>query len=179
MTTNKKTHSMRLLKLLVLATIAGTTLTLNARTVTDYTYDEPQQQQSVKKGTKKAPIRSRSVRQSDVIVVDSETQDEILDVAEQMPEFPGGQGAMREYISSHMKYPEEARKNGIQGMVIATFVVEKNGSITNTRIAKSVDPQLDAEALRLIKSMPRWTPGKQNGKPARVKFTLPVRFRSK
>jgi TonB family protein len=176
MTTNMKSHSMHLLKLLALVPIVGTTLALNARTATSYTYDGPQKQQSVKKGMKKAATRSRSVKLPDVMVID--TEEEILDVAEQMPMFPGGQGAMMEYISNNINYPEEARKNGIQGLVIVTFVVEKDGSITNTRIAKSVDPLLDAEALRLIKDMPRWTPGKQNGKPVRVKYTTPVRFRS-
>lgn len=106
-----------------------------------------------------------------------EEETKIFDVVEQMPSFPGGMGALMQYLSSHIKYPVVAEENGIQGRVICTFIVERDGSITDTRVARSVDPSLDKEAVRVINSMPRWIPGKQNGTACRVKFTLPVTFK--
>ncbi len=101
----------------------------------------------------------------------------ILDTVEEMPEFPGGPTSIFEYLSENTNYPEEAKKNGIEGRVLVTFVVEPNGSTSNVKAIKSVDPLLDLEAVRLVKSMPRWTPGKQNGKVVRVKYTVPVTFK--
>ena len=101
----------------------------------------------------------------------------VYDVVEQMPQFPGGHGALFEYITKSLKYPAEAEKAGTQGRVIATFVVEKDGSITNAKVVKSIDPLLDAEALRIINEMPKWTSGKQNGELMRVKYTVPITFR--
>ncbi len=106
-----------------------------------------------------------------------EEENKVFDVVEQMPSYPGGMGALMQYLSSHIKYPVIAEENGIQGRVICTFVVERDGSITDVKVAKSVDPSLDKEAQRVIKSMPHWIPGKQNGSAVRVKYTLPVTFR--
>ena len=94
-----------------------------------------------------------------------------------MPEFPGGQIAMLNFLSKNIRYPEAAHKAGIQGRVVATFVVEKDGSISNAKVMRSIDPLLDAEALRVINSMPNWIPGKQDGKPVAVKYTVPVSFK--
>ena len=107
----------------------------------------------------------------------SNTNDKTFDVVEQMPEFPGGQIAMLDFLSKNIRYPEEAHKAGIQGRVVATFVVEKDGSISNAKVMRSIDPLLDAEALRVISSMPNWIPGKQDGKPVAVKYTIPVTFK--
>ena len=101
----------------------------------------------------------------------------VFDVVEQMPSFPGGQSALLQFLSSNIKYPVVAEENGVQGRVIVTFVVEKDGSITDVRVVKSVDPSLDKEAQRVVKSMPKWIPGKQNGSAVRVKYTVPVTFR--
>ncbi|MBO4718534.1 MAG: TonB family protein [Prevotella sp.] len=102
--------------------------------------------------------------------------EKVYDVVEEMPEFPGGPAALYETLVKSIQYPEEARIKGAQGRAIVTFVVEKDGSISNARMVKSVDPSLDAEALRVVNSMPKWNPGKQNGEPVRVKYTAPVRF---
>lgn len=108
----------------------------------------------------------------------SETnEDRIFDVVEEMPSFPGGQGELMAYLSTNIEYPVVAKENGVQGRVICTFVVERNGSVTDVKVIKSVDPSLDKEAVRVIKSMPHWIPGKQNGATVRVKFTLPIIFR--
>lgn len=104
-------------------------------------------------------------------------EEKVFDVVEQMPDFPGGMSALMQYLGKHIKYPVIAEENGIQGRVIVTFVVEKNGSITDVQVIKSVDPSLDKEAVRVVKSMPNWIPGKQNGSAVRVKYTLPVTFR--
>jgi protein TonB len=101
----------------------------------------------------------------------------VFDVVEQMPSFPGGPSALMQYLSSNIKYPVVAEENGVQGRVVCTFVVERDGSITDVRVVKSVDPSLDKEAMRVVKSMPKWIPGKQNGSAVRVKYTVPVTFR--
>ena len=106
-----------------------------------------------------------------------EEENKVFDVVEQMPSYPGGMGALMQYLSSNIKYPAIAEENGIQGRVICTFVVERDGSITDVKIAKSVDPSLDKEAMRVVSKMPKWIPGKQNGSAVRVKYTLPVTFR--
>ena len=95
---------------------------------------------------------------------------------ETMPYFPGGQELLLKYLADNIKYPASAVKAKKQGRVIVTFIVQKDGSVTHAKIAKSVDPELDAEALRIVKGMPKWTPGTQNGKPVNVKYTLPVNF---
>lgn len=100
-----------------------------------------------------------------------------LDVVEEMPKFPGGDAAMMEFLRNTVKYPEEAMKNGIQGRVVVQFIIEKDGSISGAEVIKKVNEHLDAEALRVIGEMPKWTPGKQKGEAVRVKFTLPVTFR--
>ena len=104
-------------------------------------------------------------------------QGDVFDVVEEMPQYPGGAQALLEFLNQNVQYPEEAEKAGIQGRVIATFVVEKDGSVSNARVVKSVDPMLDAEALRVINAMPKWKPGKQNGELVRVKYTVPLSFR--
>ncbi|MBO4826040.1 MAG: TonB family protein [Prevotella sp.] len=253
-----------MLKLLALVPIVGIGLALNANTVTDYVYDQPQKQQPVKKGKKAGTIKMNSqdievvvtesapteqadrkplkvrgivrdkekgepvvgaiikvgnskagtvtdqngefsidVKEGDVVVAsyvgyssdaivikdsrdnyafvlekdDSDVTEKTYDVVEQMPQFPGGPAALLEYLSKSVKYPEKAHKNGIQGRVIATFIVEKDGRISNAHVVRSVDPSLDAEALRVIDAMPNWVPGRQNGEPARVKYSIPVTFK--
>ena len=94
-----------------------------------------------------------------------------------MPQFPGGSSAMFEYLATSIKYPEKAEENGIQGRVICTFVVNTDGSISDVKVSKSVDPTLDKEAKRIILEMPKWIPGRQDGKPVKVKYTVPVTFR--
>ena len=267
MMTNKKTRSSHLLKLLALVPIIGTALALNARTVTDYVYDEPQKKQIIKKGKKAGTIKMGSV--NEVVVVEQATKVESttednepftvrgkvfddagkpvigavvlidgsmkgsvtdvngaftikanmgdylnisyvgletvrlgvskmyakeheylipmrkenesgtkpFDVVEQMPQFPGGPAALMEYLSKNVRYPEEAHKKGVQGRVIVTFVIEKDGSISDANVVKSVDSQIDAEALRVVNSMPNWIPGGQNGEPVRVKYTVPITFK--
>lgn len=104
-------------------------------------------------------------------------ESKVFDVVEEMPQFPGGPSALFEYLSKNIKYPVVAEENGVQGRVIVTFVVERDGSITDVKVVKSVDPSLDKEAQRVVKSMPHWIPGKQNGSAVRVKYTVPVTFR--
>ena len=104
-------------------------------------------------------------------------ESKVFDVVEEMPQFPGGPSALFEYLSKNIKYPVVAEENGVQGRVIVTFVVERDGSITDVKVVKSVDPSLDKEATRVVKSMPHWIPGKQNGSAVRVKYTVPVTFR--
>jgi TonB family protein len=270
---HKKSNPVHLWKLLLLIPIVGMALAVNAETVTDYVYDEPELQQPIKKGKKAGTIKignqeikveesaaaqdekpgekfiakgfvydkdagisspivgalvliegtkigtvtdkegnfklevsagdklaisyvgfetvilgvskdysTRSVVDSRYFVGLSKESGEsksnrAFDVIEEMPKFPGGQPALFQYLSMNVRYPKEAEDAGVQGRVIVTFVVEKDGSITGAKIFRSVDPALDAEALRVINGMPKWIPGKQNGEPVRVKYTVPVTFR--
>ena len=103
--------------------------------------------------------------------------DMLFSVVEVMPQYPGGQIAMMKYIMENMKYPEQAMKKGIQGRVAVSFIVEKDGSISDVKPVLSVHPLLNKEAVRVVKSMPKWSPGKHNGKPVRVRFNLPVMFK--
>ena len=107
----------------------------------------------------------------------SDAQQEVFQVVEKMPEFEGGVENMMKFLQQNIKYPEEAKKSGAQGRVIVQFVVEKDGSVTDAKVVKSVSPELDAEALRVVKSMPKWVPGEQRGEKVRVQFTLPVMFK--
>ena len=106
-----------------------------------------------------------------------EEETKIFTVVEQMPLFPGGDAALMAYLRDNIHYPTVAAENGVQGRVVVGFVVERDGSITDVNVLRSVDPSLDREAMRVVKGMPRWTPGKQNGSAVRVKYQVPVTFR--
>ena len=101
----------------------------------------------------------------------------VFEVVEQMPSFPGGDAALMAYLRDNMKYPVVAAENGVQGRVVVSFVVERDGSITDVKVARSVDPSLDREAVSVVKGMPHWIPGKQNGSAVRVKYNVPVSFK--
>lgn len=104
-----------------------------------------------------------------------EEQNKIFEVVEQQPQFPGG--SVNGWLADHIKYPEVAAENGISGRVVVQFVVERDGSVSQVRVVRGVDPSLDKEAQRVISSMPKWIPGKQNGQAVRSRFTVPVTFR--
>lgn len=109
----------------------------------------------------------------------SQRNQEVFDVVEQMPEYPGGMQALFQYMADNLKYPKDAVKQQVEGRVLVQFIVETDGSISNTEVIKRVFPSLDEEAIRVISAMPKWTPGKQNGKIVRVKYTIPVSFHLK
>jgi periplasmic protein TonB len=112
------------------------------------------------------------IQQKEEVVEESE----IFVVVEDMPEFPGGETALRSFINKNVNYPVIAAENGIQGKVYVRFVVDKDGSVTNAEIARGIDPSLDQEALRVVRTLPKWKPGKQRGKPVRVSYTVPINF---
>lgn len=107
----------------------------------------------------------------------SESSTKVYDAVDEMPSFPGGLNGLMTFLAQNMVYPVTAQENGVQGRVTVSFVVETDGSITDVKVARSVDPFLDREAMRIVKAMPKWTPGKKDGKPVRVKYTVPVVFR--
>lgn len=113
----------------------------------------------------------------EAVPTDSVAKENAYDVVEQMPEFPGGMKELLKFLQDNLKYPESAKKNNVQGRVIVQFVVEKDGTPTEFNVVRSVDPDLDAEALRVLKTMPKWKPGMQKGEAVRVKYTVPVTFR--
>ena len=104
-------------------------------------------------------------------------EQQIFQVVEEMPEFPGGMSECMKFLSKNIKYPTISQENGVQGRVIVQFVVNRDGSIVDPVVVRGVDPYLDKEALRVIQMMPKWKPGKQRGKAVRVKYTVPVMFR--
>ncbi len=101
---------------------------------------------------------------------------EIFTIVEEQPSFPGGEAALMEYLGKNISYPPMAKESGIQGTVFVTFVVEPNGSVTNVKILRGIGGGCDEEAVRVVKNMPTWKPGKQRGKPVRVQFNLPIKF---
>lgn len=107
----------------------------------------------------------------------SQTDQKVFDTVEQIPEYPGGMQAMIEFLQTNMKYPEDAAKQKVEGRVMVQFVVETDGSVSDVHVAKQVFPSLDAEAIRVVQAMPKWTPGKEKGKVVRVKYNLPIVFR--
>ncbi|MDE6315808.1 MAG: energy transducer TonB, partial [Muribaculaceae bacterium] len=113
----------------------------------------------------------------EVIVEEKHETEKVFTVVEQMPEFPGGTSALYEYLSKNIRYPEQAAQNDIQGRVTVQFVVEKDGSIGEVKVVRSKDPDLDKEAVRVVKSLPKFVPGKMNGQSVRVWFTLPITFK--
>ena len=112
-----------------------------------------------------------------LIVADEPEPPLVGQVIGDMPEFPGGTEKLFDFLQENMHYPEIAEENGVQGRVVVTFVVEADGSISETKVVKSVDPSLDEEAIRVVKLLPKWNPAMLNGKPVRSKYSLPITFR--
>lgn len=107
---------------------------------------------------------------------EEEEEEQVFMIVENMPEFPGGEFALRKHIAEHVKYPEIAKENGLQGKVFVAFVINQKGEIENVKIARGVDPALDKEAIRVVQGLPKWKPGSQRGKPVRVSYTVPINF---
>jgi TonB family protein len=128
---------------------------------------------------KKPQTLEEAATQGDIAIgaIDYDKPEKPLDVVEEMPKFPGGDAALMDYLIKNVKYPAEATKNGAQGRVLVQFIVEKDGSISEIEVVKKIDENLDAEAVRVVKAMPKWKPGMQKGEPVRVRFTLPIMFR--
>ncbi len=118
------------------------------------------------------PVRSKPLYKPQPV-----NKNSVYDVVEQMPSFPGGISGLRTYLNQNIRYPAEAQEICVQGRVVVSFVVEKDGHISDVTVLRSVDPSLDKEAVRVIRNMPRWTPGKQGGEPVRVRYNVPVSFR--
>ena len=122
----------------------------------------------------------KSILKNDTSYVEAKDKietDKVYQVVEKMPEFPGGKQRLLNWVMKNIQYPAEARKKGIQGRVVITFVINKNGKAVEPLIVQSVDPLLDKEAIRLVNSMPKWKAGEEKGEPVRVKFTMPINFR--
>jgi TonB family protein len=200
---NKKSPRSSFMKLLVLVPIVGVALALNAETVNDYVYQQPPKK-IVKKGKQNAATKignnsvkiitdtaskvrvdkpgesvqpSTTKKEAKEVFTTVDKNPEFFDVVEQMPQFPDGPAALFEYLGKNIRYPKAAMEADMQGRVIVTFVVMKDGSIGETKVVKSVSPELDEEALRVVQSMPNWTPGMQKGQAVNVKYTIPITFR--
>ena len=129
-----------------------------------------------------APVLKDTAKPVEVKYIPAEVTEKLqgtpfFEVVEQMPEYPGGMAAALEYIQKNMRYPETAKKNGTQGRVTVQFIIDKGGNVTDPKVIRAVDKDLDAEAIRLIGTMPKWKPGMQKGQAVAVKYTLPVMFR--
>ncbi len=121
---------------------------------------------------------STEIEYQEVVVEEEEPEEsnEVFLIVEQMPVFPGGDEALRKYLAQSVKYPVIAQENGIQGRVFVSFVVNQKGEVTNVRVARPFDPNLDKEAVRVVQSMPKWQPGMQRGKAVKVSYTVPINF---
>ena len=109
---------------------------------------------------------------------DGQEQDtEVFTICEEQPEYPGGMDALASFISENIQYPQSAKENGVEGICMIQFVIDKDGSVTNVECLNGVDPECDAEAMRVVKAMPNWIPGKNNGEPVRVSYALPINFK--
>lgn len=124
-----------------------------------------------------APVEVATTPEESVSETPAVPESHVFDAVEEMPQFPGGQEALMKYLQKNIKYPVIAKENDKQGRVIVQFVVDKTGKVTDVTVARGVDPLLDAEAVRIVSEMPNWTPGKQNGDPVNVKYTVPVVFK--
>ena len=129
------------------------------------------------KGTNEETGVDIATLQGNILIAPSDEPEKIFEVVEQPPSYPGGDAALMEYLNNNISYPTIAVDNLIQGKVTCSFVVGKDGSIQDVRVERSVDGSLDKEAVRVIKSMPRWIPGRQGGNAVKVKYYLPVTFR--
>ena len=136
-----------------------------------FAFDGTQIQPQEKKTTGKTTEEASKAEQK------TSTGNTVFMVVEKMPEFPGGEVAVREYIAKSIKYPEDAKKAGIQGKVYVTFVVDKTGKVVDSRLARSASPSLDKEALRVVETMPVWIPGQQRGENVAVEYTIPIQFK--
>lgn len=124
------------------------------------------------------PVAVRVVVPVNISALEVPAEEEyVYDAVEQMPGFPGGETAMRQYIATHIKYPKDALAQKKEGIVLVTFVVDKAGNLKNFKVTRGLSPNMDSEAVRVLESMPTWTPGKQNGRPVPVSYTMPVFFR--
>lgn len=139
--------------------------------------DEQNVNTSIEKKDKKQCIEHDVNDEQQNYNINQESQARVYDVVDEMPCYPGGPNALMRYIASNVKYPAEAQKNGIQGRVVVSFVVDVDGGISNVEVVRPVDPSLNKEALRVVKSMPRWIPGRQNGECVRVRYNVPIAFR--
>ena len=126
-----------------------------------------------------ALLSTTTITAQKTVVSKKQSKEVVFDTVDQMPEFPGGLDSLMSFLTSTIKYPKEAMDKKIEGRVMVKFIVEKDGQVSTPQVLKSVCPAVDEEALRVIRCMPRWKPGKQNGKEVRVFFTLPVTFRMK
>tara|TARA_Y100000588_G_C14110596_1_gene862822 strand:+ start:61 stop:714 length:654 start_codon:yes stop_codon:yes gene_type:complete len=111
-----------------------------------------------------------------IVEIEEESDEDFFTIVEEMPEFPGGELALMKYITRKIKYPPIAKEYNITGKVYVSFIVDKSGSVGNVKVVRGVDKSLDAEAIRVIKTLPRYKPGKQRGKPVKVQFTVPINF---
>ena len=137
-------------------------------------FDEEESEEVVMDEEEDSPVVGKKDNPSEKDDPVEETS--VYDIAEQMPEFKGGNTALHKWLESNIEYPASARNSGKEGNVILSFVVERDGSISDVKVIKSLDPELDKEAVRVVGNMPKWMPGMQDGKTVRVKFMLPIRF---
>lgn len=112
-----------------------------------------------------------------VVETEEITEEEVFSIVEEMPSYPGGAAAVANYIANNLQYPQSAIENGIQGKVFVQFVVEKDGSVSNVKVIRGLSTECDEAAVNVVKSMPKWTPGKQRNQPVRVSYSLPIMFR--
>ncbi len=169
MMTKERTSRLARLKLLLVLPLA-----LSMMLAISFSSDVMAQQEKKEVPPPPPPKESKVVKAEAMAPQDEEVP--IFTVVEEMPEYPGGMKALYSYLGENIKYPDEAKKNGISGTVYITYVVEKDGSVSNAKVLRGASPELDKEAVRVVSAMPKWKPGKQKGIPVRVQYNLPIKF---
>ena len=167
--TKERTSRLARLKLLLVLPLA-----LSMMLAISFSSDVMAQQEKKEVPPPPPPKESKVVKAEAMAPQDEEVP--IFTVVEEMPEYPGGMKALYSYLGENIKYPDEAKKNGISGTVYITYVVEKDGSVSNAKVLRGASPELDKEAVRVVSAMPKWKPGKQKGIPVRVQYNLPIKF---
>ena len=176
MTMNKSSRWNRLRALAVVPVIALALLAFaNTKSVAAVVTANGQQNRAVQ-STMQSPVAVERNAEAQVTDESNPQSETIYKSVEQMPMFPGGEIELIKYLSQNIQYPPEAAKNNVQGRVILQFVVDKTGQVGEVKILRSVSEEIDAEAVRVVKSMPKWTPGKQRGKAVKVSYTVPINF---
>ena len=183
--TSPRRHNIAVILVIVIALIGFSIPTLikmatpkQKEVMTEVTTLSQLEEPEVKQEEMKRIEHGKDIADLKQVVTQAEPEPEkVFDMVEQMPQFPGGQAEMMQFISKNMKYPTIAQENGTQGRVTCQFVVGADGKVRDVKVLRGVDPYLDKEAVRVIMSMPKWIPGKQNGKAVSVKYTIPVMFR--
>ena len=179
MMTKKRTNHMARAKLIIALPLALSMLVLisfSPNIIAQEKVQDPPPPPAPQENVKAPKAEAKTEKPKKIQLIEYQDEEPVFTVVEVMPKFPGGNKALYAYLGNNIKYPEVAKKEGIEGTVYVTYVVEKDGSVTHVKLLRGVHESLDKEALRVVAEMPKWEPGKEKGKPVRVQYSLPIKY---